>query len=196
MTRMPFRSDKTVRWSFRCLLALLWTASVLRPGQAQVQPASFLTSLAPLPPRMTRTEAVARALMYNPEIAAIRRQHGIAAAAVVIADTYPFNPTLEARVRHNDGPANAGITNRVAVESIVLIELELRGQRGQRRQAAQAALSRTDHEIAFQEISLAVRTIRAFDAVLYRRAKVRLLEENIRLNQEAVGRVGQLIDAG
>jgi cobalt-zinc-cadmium efflux system outer membrane protein len=186
MTRMPFRY----------LLALLWAAVVAEFAWPQVQPAAFTTSLSQLPPLITRNQAVARALIDNPEIAALRQQHGIAAAGVVIADTYPFNPTLETRVRHNDGPESAGITNRVAVESIVLFELELRGQRGHRRRAAQAALSRTDYEIAFQEISLAIRTIRAFDTVLYRRAKILVLEENIRLNQESVQRVSQLIDAG
>src|SRR4051794_33738738 len=61
------------------------------------------------PEVLTRVAAVQFALRNNPEIASIRQQHGIAAAAVVIADTYPFNPVWEAKVRAAEGPISAGI---------------------------------------------------------------------------------------
>jgi hypothetical protein len=38
-------------------------------------------------------------LQNNPELAALRQQHGIAAAGVVIARTYPFNPLWEGKIR-------------------------------------------------------------------------------------------------
>jgi outer membrane protein TolC len=129
--------------------------------------------------------AVAYALQYNPELVALRQQHGIAAAAVVIADTYPFNPIWEAKVRDASGPASAGITNVVSNEHKVFIDVEYRHQGQHRRSAAAAGLSRTDAEIAFQELGLAVRAIRAFDAVLYRQAKLGLAEDVIRLDTEA-----------
>src|SRR5262245_13039872 len=52
----------------------------------------------------TMDSAIVWALGHNPELAAIRQRHGIAAAGVVIARTYPFNPVLETEVRHNGGP--------------------------------------------------------------------------------------------
>jgi cobalt-zinc-cadmium efflux system outer membrane protein len=143
---------------------------------------------------LTLAQAIALALENNPELAALRQQHGIAAAGVVIARTYPFNPIWEGKIRAADGPVSAGITNRVSNEHKVLLDIELRGQGTHRRQAAQAALSRTDWEIAFQETALAVRTARAFNAVLYRQEKLRLVEETIRLNEKSVEQILTLVE--
>jgi cobalt-zinc-cadmium efflux system outer membrane protein len=143
---------------------------------------------------LTLAQAIALALENNPELAALRQQHGIAAAGVVIARTYPFNPIWEGKIRAAEGPASAGITNRVSNEHKLLLEIEVRGQGNHRRQAALAALSRTDWEIAFQETALAVRVARAFNAVLYRQEKLRLLEETIRLNEKAVKQMRALVE--
>jgi len=40
-----------------------------------------------------------RALEHNPQLLALREQHGIAAAGVVIAKTYPFNPIYQGAFR-------------------------------------------------------------------------------------------------
>ena len=48
------------------------------------------------------------ALVQNPEIAAARQDHGVAAAAVVVARAYPFNPVWESRFRYAWGPEFAG----------------------------------------------------------------------------------------
>jgi outer membrane protein TolC len=148
------------------------------------------------PAVLTRDDAVRYSLQYNTEIAAIREQHGIAAANIVIANTYPFNPTSESRVRWVSGPESAGITGRVDLEQTLLLELELRGQQGFRKEEAAAGLSRTDNEIVFQELSLAVRTGRAYDTLLYREEKAALADEAVTLTKEAVGQVSRLKDAG
>jgi cobalt-zinc-cadmium efflux system outer membrane protein len=148
------------------------------------------------PPILTRDAAVTWALQNNPELAALRQQHGIAAAAVVIANTYPFNPVWDGKVRAASGPESAGITNRVSNEHKVLLDLEVRGQGQHRRQAADAALTRTDWEIAFQEATLAVRVLRAFDAVLYQQNKLELTREALRLNEQAAEQVSVLAAQG
>jgi cobalt-zinc-cadmium efflux system outer membrane protein len=150
----------------------------------------------PAPHVLSRDEAVDWALRNNPEIAALRQQHGIAAAGVVIAQTYPFNPVLESKVRAANGPTSAGITNRLSQEYKLLGDVEVRGQGTFRRQEAFATLSRTDWEIANQEQLLAVRTIRAFDAALYRRDKLSLIEVTVRLNEEAADQVRKLQKRG
>jgi cobalt-zinc-cadmium efflux system outer membrane protein len=148
------------------------------------------------PPVLTLDDAIRWALEHNPELAALRQQHGIAAAAVVIADTYPHNPVLEGKVRHADGPASAGITNRVSNEWKLLTDVEIRGQRGYRRAGAAAGLSRTEYEIAQQETVLGVRVLRAFNAVLYHQERLKLDQENIRLNEDAVEWTRKFFDAG
>jgi cobalt-zinc-cadmium efflux system outer membrane protein len=136
------------------------------------------------------------ALENNPELAALRQQHGISAAAVIIADTYPFNPVWEAKVRAASGPESAGISNRVSNEHKLLLDVEVRDQGNYRRRAAAAALTRTDWEIASQEVSLAVRAVRAFDAVIYQQEKLQLVEEALRLNTQAAEDVTLLVKQG
>jgi cobalt-zinc-cadmium efflux system outer membrane protein len=184
------------RFGLAVIGAVLATTCLIAGDQfAADKPAS--TPANPEPVRtLTLAEAVQYALEYNPEIAAVRQQRGIAEAGVVIARTYPFNPVWEGRVRAADGPESAAITNRVGNEHNVSIDLELRGQGRYRRQGAFATLSRTDWEIAFQETNLAVRVVRAYYAILYRREKLKLVEEGVHLNEKAAEDVKKLRDAG
>ena len=139
---------------------------------------------APLP-TLTVDGAVRWALENNPELMALRQQHGIAAAGIVIADTYPFNPVLESKVREANGPGSAGVTNQVSNEHKVFMDVEVRGQRFMRRDAAHATLSRTDWEIAGQELALSIRVVRAFETVVYRHKKKQLIEQTLELNTKA-----------
>jgi cobalt-zinc-cadmium efflux system outer membrane protein len=137
--------------------------------------------------------AVALALERNPSLIALRQQHGFAAGSVVIARTYPFNPVWTNKVFGDNGPESAGVTSHVAMEQRVAIDIEWNGQGTYRQQAAEAGLSRTDFEIANSELTLAIRTARAFSGVLYRQQKLRLVEETIKLNEEAAAQVAKLV---
>jgi outer membrane protein TolC len=194
---LPTRKDSG--WSLGCrLLCCLVAGLVSCPdiGSAQSPEGASPAEIkeATLPEKLPLDAAVSWALQNNPELAAIRQQHGVAAAAVVIARTYPFNPTWTNKLFAVNGPP--GVTNRVAIEQRVDLQLELHGQRGYRLQAALAALSRTDWEIAFQEEALALRVIRAFDAVLYYDAKLKLGEQTVRLNEDTAARVSDLTKQG
>jgi outer membrane protein TolC len=91
----------------------------------------------------------------------------------------------ENRIRAASGPESAGITNVVDIEEFLFLEIELRNQGAIRRQQADAALSRTEWEIATQEGALAVKVLRFYEGVLYRREKLKLVEEAVRLNEKA-----------
>jgi cobalt-zinc-cadmium efflux system outer membrane protein len=148
------------------------------------------------PTVLSLNDAVAWALQNNPQLMSVRQQHGIAAAGVVIAQTYPFNPSWTNKLFAVNGPAEAGITNRLAMEQRVSLDLEIRHQRRYRRQAACAALRRTDWEIAQQEVALAVQVIRAYAGVLYRQEKLQIIERLIQIDEEAARQVENLVKAG
>jgi cobalt-zinc-cadmium efflux system outer membrane protein len=135
-------------------------------------------------------------LHNNPDLAALRQQHHVAAAAVVIAQTYPFNPVWTNKPFAVAGPASAGVTNVVAMEQRVALDLELHGQGKHRRRQARMALTRTDWEIAHQEMLLAVRTIRAYYAVLYRQEKMLLLRRVLGINERAAAEVAKRVKLG
>src|SRR5262249_21682960 len=192
-----FPKSRDRRW----LRPLLWACALGFLGCGARAAGQDVVTLPPLTaqtavPAVSRETAVRWALENNPELAAVRQQRGVAAAGVVIARTYPFNPVLESRVEAASGPASAGITNAVLNEHKILLEMELRGQGTFRRQAALAALSRTEWEIASQEIQLATRVLRAFDAVLYRHETLRLSDQRIRLNEQAAEQIRRLREAG
>ena len=184
------------RLAFSCragILSLLaW--SVLNAACAQGQQPTSAPAADSVNEVLTREAAIWRALQNNPELATLRQQHGIAAAAVVIAETYPFNPSWSNSVFGASGPASAGITSSVPTTQKVTIDLELFRQGKYRRQAASAGLSRTDFEIAFSELGLAVRSARAFDAVLYRHEKLKLADETVKLTQDAAEKTAKLVD--
>src|SRR5262245_58563200 len=79
----------------------------------------------PPPPVLSLEEAVCFALEHNPQLAVVRQQRGLAAAGVVIARTYPYNPVLQSIVLGVNGPADSGITNHVFNEHVLSLQLEL-----------------------------------------------------------------------
>jgi cobalt-zinc-cadmium efflux system outer membrane protein len=185
--RRPNQSVLT--WCIVSSLSLIcWSFPAV--GSARAEPEAPAAEGPPAP--LTLDAAVWWALEHNPELAAIRVQHDIAAAAIVIAQTYPYNPVWEAKVRAANGPESAGITNRVSNEHKVFMDVELRGQGKYRRAGAAAAMSRTEWEIAFQELSVAIRVVRSFDTLLYRQEKLGLIERTIKLNEESAEDVKQM----
>jgi outer membrane protein TolC len=183
------------RGSVVMVVCAYWLLTASAASAQEVETLPLLPAKASTP-ALSREVVVRWALENNPELAAIRQQRGIAAAAVVIARTYPFNPVLESRVEAAMGPFSAGVTNAVLNEHKILTEVELRGQGSLRRQAAAAALTRTDWEVAFQEVQVAARVLRAFDGVLYRYEKLRLNDQRIRLNQQAADQIRKLREQG
>lgn len=150
----------------------------------------------PVVPVMTLDYALRWTIEHNPQLALARKQRGIAKAGVVIANTYPFNPIFQHFVWADSGPAAAGITNRVFNEHTSRLDLELRGQGKHRRAMAQAALSRTEWEIAAQEVLVAIQMARAFDTVLYRQEKLRVQEELLGLQEQVMEKVQPLVEQG
>jgi outer membrane protein TolC len=140
-------------------------------------------------------DTVRYTLEHNPQLIALREQHGIAAAGVVIAKTYPFNPIYQGSFQDAHGPPGS-VDNPFLQQHQVTLEVELRHQRSYREQAAFAALSRTDWEIAGQEMTFAINAVRAFDAVLYRQRKLAVAEEALRLNQQGADQAKQLVERG
>ncbi len=179
-------------WAIAAVAMMLGQAG----GQtADLPPPTTVTSNTSQARPLTLEQALQWALENNPALRYQRQAHNIAAAEMVIARTYPFNPTWENRIQQASGPASAGITNAVPIEELLLLELEIRGQGKYRREVACAALSRTDWTIAAQEQTLAVQVVRAFNALLYQQEKVRLLERVVQLDQQLVSDVTRLFRA-
>src|ERR1700722_19355044 len=91
------RRFRLVKSPWLLCLSLLLALGALS-GRAEPPPAAEA-----MPGSFSPDAAIRWALQQTPEITALREQHGIAAAAIVIAETYPFNPLWEAKVRYATG---------------------------------------------------------------------------------------------
>jgi outer membrane protein TolC len=148
---------------------------------------------------LTLRGAVQWALEHNPALATFRQNRGIAEAGVQIARQYPFNPIIQDFVWYAQGPQiNRGpsVTNVMFNEHTSRLDLELRRQGRYRRAMAQAALTRTEWEIAAQELLISIQVIRAFNTLLYRQEKYRLLEEGGQLAEQVAEFTKQLVEQG
>src|SRR6516162_6887212 len=84
----------------------------------------------PVPPVLALDEAVRFALANNPALMAFREQRGLAAAGVVLARTYPYNPIYNGVILAAHGE---DVVNHVFNEHYVNLQLEIRGQWRERR---------------------------------------------------------------
>lgn len=186
------------------------TYAALKPQPAQVKAPSrptganpevvqaAATGVSPAQPaaeKLSLDATVQYTLTRNPQLAAIREQHGIAAAGVVIAKTYPFNPVYQGTLLHAravDGPS----ANPFANSHQLTLEVQLLHQQRYRQQQAFAMLTRTDWEIAAQELTFSVNAIRTFDGLLYRQGKLAVAEEFLKLNQKSAAQVKELVEQG
>ncbi|MGH7170271.1 MAG: TolC family protein [Gemmataceae bacterium] len=145
---------------------------------------------------LTLKDAVQWALEHNPALLTFRMNHGIAEAAVQIARQYPFNPIIQDFTWYGQGPASADVINPIFNEHTARLDLELRHQGRYRRAMAREALTRTQWEIAAQELLTSILVTRAFNTFLYRQGKHRLLEEGTQFTEEVAGFTEQLFAQG
>jgi outer membrane protein TolC len=178
-------------------IAVLAAILIGGPGLRAQAPVARLDFV---PADMSLDEAVNWALQNNPELATFRAQRGVAAAGVVIARTYPFNPVLTVQPAYVTGPKGNGggesITSPVDAQVNINLAIEVRHQGRYRREEAAATLSRTDWEIAFQETAATVRIARAYSGALYRGDKLRLLDATAALNRQTSEQVRRLVEQG
>lgn len=147
---------------------------------------------AELPGGLTAREAIRRALTENPDLTVARQRREIAAAGIVLARIYPQNPVLSLTPRGASGPSGA-VTHNFTIDASLTQEVEIHGQGRLRRQAAQETLSRTEWEIAAQELAVVGKTLRAFNTVVYRLTKEQLLIDNVRLSENALDTMKTLV---
>lgn len=149
-----------------------------------------------IPGTLGPDDALRFALQNNPMLAAVREQRGFARGAVVIARTYPWNPVFQLFQMGVSGPKSHDIVKHSFTEATMRLDLEIRGQGQHRRAAAEALATRTEWDIATQELLVSVATNRAFNTVVYRQRKLHVLEDTVALSEQVADQVKKLVDLG
>ncbi len=186
------RIQPLAAFSLVALSGLLGLAVCALPGRSDT-----VSELSPPCPTLTLNAAVQWALEHNPALNTFRKNRGIAQAGVVIARQYPFNPIIQDYVWGTaSSPPAAGVTNHVFNEHTMRLDIEWRRQGTYRRGMAQAALTRTEWEIAAQELLTSILATRAFNTLLYRQLKYRMLQESAEFTEQTAGFTKQLVEQG
>jgi len=162
----------------------------------EMVPASSQRAEVPPPQTLTADETVRFTLEHNPLLQAVREQRGVAQGSVVIARTYPYNPILQSVIAGVSGPRASDITNHTFNATTIRLDVEWRGQGTYRRSAASAVVTRTEWEIAVQEVNIAVTAVRAFNTIIYRRRKLDVLEDTVQYAEDVAALVKKLVEAG
>ena len=143
-------------------------------------------SQAPDSMRLTLFEARSAALHYNPELAAVRLDTGIARGLLRQSSILRFNPTADVL---------AG-TGSSAFEPSLSQELELFGQRGARKDQALAAFTRADAHVQ-SETRLTIGAVdRAFFRLAAANRRLVLADEVLALNQRLTDVAARQLAAG
>ncbi len=143
---------------------------------------------------ITLMQALAAALVRNPELAAFSQEIRAREAAVLQAGLRP-NPTLNALAQNFGNRSIRGIDgDSVTLELSQLIELG--GKRAARIEAAQLTQDLADWDYEIQRIAVATRVTQAFSEVLGVQARLDLARQMAELAERVAAAVGNQVEAG
>jgi cobalt-zinc-cadmium efflux system outer membrane protein len=144
---------------------------------------------------LTLQQAIALALAQNPDLVAQRGAEEVGAAALRVAQTYPFNPQYQTQTtpyNKTKGGDNLPVNNQHAI----LQTFELAGQQGFREAAGWASLNQVRWNIEQVELLTIATTERLFLAALFQREQWELARSVLTLNEELLGVLQRRFDAG
>ena len=170
--------------------------SVSRSTHTDVRLVAFTTAKVPADSfPLSFEEAIATSLDRNPALITLRANEPVARAAYGVAETYPFNPTVQLQVLPyaRDKAGNTlGVNNYVWLNQT----LELAHQRQHREASASAFLNQVRWNIVQAELTNAAQTQRLYFAALYQRELHNLAERTTKLNDDLHGIVDRRFKAG
>ncbi len=140
-------------------------------------------------------DAAALALAQNPDLIAARHAEGVSLGALGVAETYPFNPSVQIQVTP-DPQLQDGTIGSTAHYVLLMQTLQLAHQRQHRQAAAQSILNGTRWNIVQVELQTVAQTERLFFLALYQRGQRDILRENANLSREVLGISEKQLAAG
>ncbi len=145
--------------------------------------------------KLTLDDAVNTALARNPDLVTLRENEGVSDAAVGVAQTYPFNPFVQTQyfptAFNKDGSRGPGSGYVWLMQTI-----ELAHQQRHREEAAEATLNTVRWNIKQAELLNTAQTERLYFTALFQRDVRDLAKSAADLNDELLGSLERLFQAG
>ncbi len=136
-------------------------------------------------------DAIATSLMQNPDLIAARGQEQVSTAAVGVAETYIWNPFIQAQIRPEDG--RGGQSNYYLW---LMQRFELAHQQKFREQGAYSLLNQVRWTIHQTELTNIATTSQFYFAALYQRELHDLAHQTAKLNEDLLGIIERRFKGG
>ena len=118
---------------------------------------------------MTVYECISSALASNPDLVALRDTEQVGVATVGVAETYPFNPFIQAQVTPGQYLPGGGPSGSTYHYVLLMQRIQLAHQQQYREDAAHSALNGVRWNIHQAELQATAMTAQLYFTVLYQR---------------------------
>ena len=145
--------------------------------------------------RLTIRQAIETALAQNPDLVAQRQAEGVSSAALGVAQTYPFNPSVQVQATpYQDARVGGPETTNHYV--LLMQQIQLAHQQQHREEAACAALNGVRWTLLQAELLNVAQTQRLYFAALYQQGLRDLARANADNNQQLLTILERQLAAG
>ncbi len=158
-------------------------------------PAAIAPSPSEGPRRLMIRQAVETSLRQNPDLVALRQVEGVSAAALGVAETYPFNPWVQVQATPYQD-ARVGGPGTTAHYVLVMQQIQLAHQQQYREEAAGAALNSVRWNLLQAELLNIAQTQRLYFAAVYQQGLRDLARANADNNKQLLTILERQLAAG
>lgn len=141
-------------------------------------------------------QAIETGLAQNPDLVALRQTEGVSAAALGVAETYPFNPFVQVQatpIQH----LNPGLSAATTFHYVLLMQtIQLAHQQSFREEGACAALNSVRWNVHQAELVNLAQTERLYFTAVYQRGIRNLTKLNADSNKQMLRVLERQLEAG
>ncbi len=147
-------------------------------------------------PSMTVYECISSALAGNPDLVALRDTEQVGVATVGVAETYPFNPFIQAQVTPGQYLPGGGPSGSTYHYVLLMQRIQLAHQQQYREDAAHSALNGVRWNIHQAELQATALTAQLYFTVLYQRGLLEVARASQDNNQRLLKALTKRFEAG
>tara|TARA_R110000850_G_scaffold184745_9_gene310365 strand:+ start:2618 stop:4147 length:1530 start_codon:yes stop_codon:yes gene_type:complete len=147
-------------------------------------------------PSMTVYECISSALDSNPDLVALRDTEQVGVATVGVAETYPFNPFIQAQVTPGQYLPGGGPSGSTYHYVLLMQRIQLAHQQQYREDAAHSALNGVRWNIHQAELQATALTAQLYFTVLYQRGLLEVARASQDNNQRLLKALTKRFEAG
>tara|TARA_R110002095_G_scaffold97122_2_gene85077 strand:- start:89002 stop:90588 length:1587 start_codon:yes stop_codon:yes gene_type:complete len=140
--------------------------------------------------------SISLALAGNPDLVALRETEQVGVATVGVAETYPFNPILQAQVTPGQYFPGGGPTGNAYHYVLLMQRIQLAHQQQFREDAAHSALNGVRWNIHQAELQATSLTAQLYFTALYQRGLLEVAQASQDNNERLLAALSKRFDAG